>query len=58
MPNTREKPGKSSYICDSCGLLFIYSLFKSIISYILINIRVISNKIHVPAISGWIRMGE
>lgn len=52
MPNTREKPGKSSYICDSCELLFIYSLFKSIISYILINIRVISNKIHVPAISG------
>ena len=58
MPNTREKPGKSSYTSDSCGLLFIYALFKSIISYILINIRVISNKIHVPTISGWIRMGE
>lgn len=52
MPNTREKPGKSSYTSDSCGLLFIYALFKSIISYILINIRVISNKIHVPDISG------
>lgn len=52
MPNTGEKPGKGSYTSDSCGLLFIYALFKSIISYILINIRVISNKIHVPDISG------